>query len=78
MGKMQHSPIVDRYIKKVFNLSRSRVIGQSENQKGGGASMNVVVIIVFLLRQIWIVKYSVKYSIVDCKFLLFLQDFSLD
>ena len=30
---------------------------------------------VFLLRQIWIVKYSVKYSTVDCKYLLFLQDF---
>ena len=30
---------------------------------------------VFLLRQIWIVKYYVKYSTVDCKYLLFLQDF---
>ena len=30
---------------------------------------------VFLLRQIWIVKYSIKYSTVDCKYLLFLQDF---
>ena len=30
---------------------------------------------VFLLHQIWIVKYSVKYSTVDCKYLLFLQDF---
>ena len=32
---------------------------------------------VFLLRQIWIVKYSVKYSTVDCKYLLFQQDFFL-
>ena len=31
--------------------------------------------LVFLLRQIWIVKYSVKYSAVDGKYLLFLQDF---
>ena len=30
---------------------------------------------VFLLHQIWIVKYSVKYSTVDCKYLLFLQYF---
>ena len=30
---------------------------------------------VFLLCQIWIVKYSVKYSTVECKYLLFLQDF---
>ena len=30
---------------------------------------------VFLLRQIWIVKYCVKYSTVDCKYLHFLQDF---
>ena len=30
---------------------------------------------VFLLCQIWIVKYCVKYSTVDCKYLLFLQDF---
>ena len=30
---------------------------------------------VILLRQIWIVKYLVKYSTVDCKYLLFLQDF---
>ena len=28
----------------------------------------------FLLCQIWIIKYSVKYSTVDCKYLLFLQD----
>ena len=30
---------------------------------------------VFLLRQIWIIKYSIKYSAVDRKYLLFLQDF---
>ena len=30
---------------------------------------------VFLLHQIWIIKYSVKYLTVDCKYLLFLQDF---
>ena len=34
---------------------------------------------VFLLRQIWIVKYSLKYSLkystVDYNYLLFLQDF---
>ena len=29
----------------------------------------------FLLRQIWIVKCFVKYSVKYCKYLLFLQDF---
>ena len=32
---------------------------------------------VFLFHQIWIVKQSVKYSTVDCKYLLYLQDFFL-
>jgi hypothetical protein len=35
----------------------------------------VIISRVFLLRQIWIVKYSVKYSTDDCKYLIFLQDF---
>ena len=29
----------------------------------------------YSVTQIWIIKYSVKYSIVDCRYLLFLQDF---
>ena len=33
---------------------------------------------VFLLHQIWIIKYYVKYSTVDCKYFFFLQNKSLD
>ena len=33
---------------------------------------------VFLLLQIWIVNYYVKYSSVDCKYLFCLQEISLD
>ena len=44
-------------------------------------SLQVIIAIhsrVFLLRQIWIMKYSVKYSTVNCKYLLFYKIFSLD
>ena len=31
--------------------------------------------VVFLLRQIWIIKYSIKYSSVDGKYLIFFTNF---
>ena len=58
----------------ISSLSQRITCKQDEIKKKTFCPANLAV---FLLCQIWIVKYSVKYSTVDCKYLLFLQDFFL-